>query len=84
MNEQFNNNEYGLVRVRYMTGGRSDYIYAVKKSMGVATGDIVVVLVGTGDTFESMKVVEVTGYTDNIVKHLPKDFEIKEVVCKVK
>lgn len=82
MNEQFNNEKYMLVKVRYTEDGSSKFTYAVKKTLRLRTGDYAVVTTGSGHTLNSMKVVEVMAHTTNIKKNLPT-FEIKEVLDKV-
>ena len=80
MNNQFRNKNYMLVKVRYNIGTKGGYVYAIKKKLKPETGSLVVVHVGEGKpTIDNMKVAEVTATSDNL-KHIPNDYEIKEVL----
>ena len=82
MNQKFNNKKFMLVKVKYTAGQPANYTYAALVKQNIQTGDHVVVMVGNGTGVDSMKVAEV-GATTSDMKHLPKEYEIKPIVCKV-
>ena len=84
MNEKYKKG-YNLIKVKFSERPTGIYTYAIKRQFNVVRGDLVIVPVGNvtnpfkGDGFEYLRVVKVTGVT-NDMKHLPTDYELKEVL----
>lgn len=87
-NKFYNTRHWQLVKVKFSVGGEA-YTYAAHVKQQCKLGDVVVVPVGSHedvfavvDPLSIIQFAVVTAITSNM-KHIPKDFDIKHVVCKV-
>lgn len=84
MNQQFNNKNYMLVKVKYNSHSPGKYTYACKKKLKPESGMMVVVATGEDPaTLDKLRVAQVTATTDDL-RHLPSDIPVKEVVTVFK
>lgn len=82
MNNKFESDKFVLIKVRYSENTPFKYTYAALKQDNLEKGDMVVVTVGKGTGVDSFNIAEV-GSTTEDKQYLPKQYEIKPIVCKV-